>query len=74
MLKVSKSISVTGSSVVSVNGEDKVVMTMNANIREDGSVNASSYIQDRDLYRTYKTDVRKDENEFDDYVDTLLEA
>ena len=64
MLKTSKSIAISGRSMV----DDKQVATFNANIYEanasGGSANINMIITDRDLYDANKTVVRKDLQDF----------
>lgn len=64
MLKTSKSIAISGRSMV----DDKQVATFNANVYEanvsGGSDNINMIITDRDLYDANKTVVRKDLQDF----------
>ena len=64
MLRTSKSIAISGRSMV----EDKHVATFNANIYEanasGGSDNINMIITDRDLYDKNKSAVRKDLQDF----------
>ena len=64
MLRISKSIAISGRSMV----EDKQVATFNANIYEanasGGSDNINMIITDRDLYDKNKSAVRKDLQDF----------
>ena len=64
MLRTSKSIAISGRSMV----EDKQVATFNANIYEanasGGSDNINMIITDRDLYDKDKSAVRKDLQDF----------
>lgn len=64
MLKTSKSIAISGRSMV----DDKQVATFNANIYETntsgGSDNINMIITDRDLYDKNKSVVRKDLQDF----------
>ncbi|MDY4501517.1 MAG: hypothetical protein SPE36_06325 [Lactobacillus johnsonii] len=68
MLKTSKSIAISGRSMV----EDKQVATFNANIYEanasGGSDNINMIITDRDLYDANKATVRKDLQDFQSKV------
>ena len=64
MLRTSKSIAISGRSMV----DDKQVATFNANIYEanasGGSDNINMIITDRDLYDANKVTVRKDLQDF----------
>ena len=60
MLRVSKSIQVMGSSVITVDGAEQTVMTMNASIGEDGAANINKYVQNQSLYRGNKAEAKKD--------------
>lgn len=68
MLKTSKSIAISGRSMVA----DKQVATFNANIYEanasGGSDNINMIITDRDLYDKNKSVVRKDLQDFQNKV------
>lgn len=68
MLKTSKSIAISGRSMV----DDKQVATFNANIYEanasGGSDNINMIITDRDLYDKNKSVVRKDLQDFQSKV------
>lgn len=65
MLKTTKSISLTGNSMI--NG--KPVVYMSANVSNDGgTTNHSSSIQDKTLYETNKVECRKDMADFDQMV------
>lgn len=65
MLKTSKSITLTGNSMVN----DKPVVYMQANISSDGGTTShSSSIQDKTLYEPHKVECRKDMADFDQMV------
>nr|DAV69624.1 MAG TPA: hypothetical protein [Caudoviricetes sp.] len=49
-------------------------MTMNASINEDGSMSVNKYIQNKDLYMANKEACNADYEEFERYVDNLMEA
>lgn len=74
MLKKTKTISITGSSLVTVDGSEKTVMTMNASINEAGTVSCGKYIQDKELYTKHKEEAVADYQEFEEYVDGLMEV
>jgi hypothetical protein len=57
-----------------VDGVETVVMTMNASINEDGSMSVNKYIQNKDLYMANKEACNADYEEFERYVDNLMEA
>lgn len=72
MLEIKKSINVSGTSTVVIDGVNTVVATMNANLTdESGPVNKNSYIQDPALYTANKEAVKKDISDFGDAVDAL---
>lgn len=73
-LKKSKTINVNGSSVVTVDEKETVVMTMNASLQEGGAVSINKYIQDKDLYLEKKDTVEADCKEFEAYVDSMMEV
>lgn len=69
MLNVKKSITLTGSVTVKDGETEKQVVYLNANISRDSrNDNISQTIQDKALYATNKTAVRKDIEAFTDQV------
>ena len=70
MLKITKSTTVTGYSVIGgVN-----VVSLYANISQDGNAdNISTSILDKNLFMANKTVCRKDMNDFQDEVDVIVE-
>lgn len=74
MLRKSKNITVSGTSVVEVDGVEKVIGYFNANISEDGNINSSSSIASRELYEANKSTYRADRDSFDEYIDQLVDG
>lgn len=74
MLKKTKSINVNGSSVVTTDSGETVIMTMNATISETGTVSYSKYIQDKNVYAEHKDEAAADYEEFENYVDAMMEV
>lgn len=72
MLKTTRSITINGTSTVEVEGVEKVVANFTANIKEDQNITINQFIQNQKLYIANKTQVRKDKNDFEDYVDSQL--
>lgn len=72
MLKTTRSITINGTSTVEVDGVEKVVANFTANIKEDQNITINQFIQNQKLYIANKTQVRKDKNDFEDYVDSQL--
>ena len=72
MLKTTRSIAINGTSTVEVDGVEKVVANFTANIKEDQNITINQFIQNQKLYIANKTQVRKDKNDFEDYVDSQL--
>lgn len=72
MLKTTRSITINGTSTVEVDGVEKVVANFTANIKEDQNITINQFIQNQKLYIANKTQVRKDKNDFEDYVDAQL--
>ena len=72
MLKTTRSITINGTSTVEVEGIEKVVANFTANIKEDQNITINQFIQNQKLYIANKTQVRKDKNDFEDYVDSQL--
>ncbi|KRL76609.1 hypothetical protein [Ligilactobacillus equi] len=65
MLKKTKSIQLQGNSIV--NGQ--TVATFSASLSTDGgSGSVNTYYPDQALYETNRKEVRKDKNDFADYV------
>ena len=69
MLKTTRSITINGTSTVEVEGIEKVVANFTANIKEDQNITINQFNQKQKLYLANKTQVRKDKNNFEDYVD-----
>lgn len=74
MLVKTKTISANGRSTVTVDGVETVAMTMNASINEDGSMSVNKYIQNKEVYKANKAACDADYEEFETYVDGLMEA
>ena len=72
MLKTTRSITINGTSTVEVNGVEKVVANFTANIKEDQNITINQFVQNQTLYIANRTQVRKDKNDFEDYVDSQL--
>ena len=72
MLKTTRSITINGTSTVEVDGVEKVVANFTANIKEDQNITINQFIQNQKLYIANRTQVRKDKNDFEDYVDSQL--
>ena len=72
MLKTTRSITINGTSTVEVDGVEKVVANLTANIKEDQNITINRFIQNQTLYIDNRTQVRKDKNDFEDYVDSQL--
>lgn len=70
MLKISKSINLSGYSVITQNGTDINVAYMTANLSTDGSstANMSKNILNQELYNSNKAAVRKDMSDFETAV------
>ena len=72
MLSKSKSINVTGSSVIKMDdGSEKTVMTFSGNINADGTYNVNKNVKNKDLYDKNKSECDSDYEEFDAYVASL---
>lgn len=70
MLTKSKSVSVNGTSQI----DGQIIGYFSATISEDGNVSSSSTIADRKLYEANKTVYKADRDEFNDYVDGLIDG
>ena len=74
MLRKNKSITVSGSSIVTLpDGTEKVVASYSGSINSDNSYNISKYVADNTLYNQNFTMCRDDYNEFEDYARTFLD-
>ena len=74
MLRKNKSITVSGSSIVTLpDGTEKVVASYSGSINSDDSYNISKYVADNTLYNQNFTMCRDDYNEFEDYARTFLD-
>ena len=74
MLKKTKSITVTGQSNVSVNGTERMAVSMSANIPADGSTSITKAIVDKELFNSNKAECKADMAEFDEYIYSLEES
>lgn len=72
MLKTTRSITINGTSTVDVEGVEKVVANFTANIKEDQNITINQFIQNQALYIANRIQVRKDKNDFEDYVDSQI--
>ena len=72
MLKTTRSITINGTSTVEVEGVEKVVANFTANIKEDQNITINQFVQNQALYIANRTQVRKDKNDFEDYVDSQI--
>ncbi|MSA01029.1 hypothetical protein GKG47_11940 [Lactonifactor sp. BIOML-A3] len=71
MLKTSKSISLTGNSMIG----EKSVLYMSATINTaDGRSNSSTTVQNMELYEANKTECRQDEDDFKAMVRELEDS
>lgn len=57
-----------------MDGVETVAMTMNASINEDGSMSVNKYVQNKEVYKANKAACDADYEEFETYVDGLMEA
>lgn len=74
MLKTTKNITISGRSTVADNGAEAIIGYFNATISEDGNINLSSSIANRELYEANKSEFRTDRDEFNSLVDTLVDS
>lgn len=74
MVKLNKQITLTGVSVLTIDGEEKQVAYMNATIPASGTPNIGRAIQDVELFNANKDDVLKDFFAFDEYIYSLFQA
>lgn len=73
MLKKSKSISVTGNSVITIDGVENTISSMSANIDENGTISQNSFINNSKVYRENMEEIDADIDEFNAYVKALVE-
>lgn len=66
MLRTTKTINLTGQSMITVDNVENVVVYMNATADQSGTSNISKNIQNKELYLSNKEQCRKDMNEFED--------
>lgn len=72
MVKLSKQVSVTGASVITVNGKEEQVAFMNATIPAVGTPNIGRAIQNVELFNANKDKIMQDFSEFDEYIYSLF--
>lgn len=73
MVKLNKQTTLTGVSVLTIDGEEKQVAYMNATIPVSGVPNIGRSIQDVELFSANKDEVLKDFAAFDEYAYSLIE-
>lgn len=74
MVKLNKQTTLTGVSVLTVDGKEEQVAYMNASIPVGGAPNISRAIQNVELFNANKEEVLKDFAAFDNYVYSLMET
>lgn len=74
MLKVDKAISISGTSVITINGMENVIANMSANIDQNGGISQNSYINNGTVYRDHKEEIDADIEEFNRCVKSEVEA
>lgn len=75
MLRKNKSITVSGSSVVTLpDGTEKIVASYSGSINSDDSYNINKYVSDSVLYNENFATCRADYNEFEDYARSFLDS
>ncbi len=72
MLKTQLSKSISGQSNIDIDGVETLVVSMNGNIGNDNRVSISKNIIDQKLFSENKDICRKDMEEFEDYVFSLI--
>ena len=73
MLTTTKTISINGTSTVELNGVKTPVAYFNAQIQSDGKYNINQSVQNVELYKSNKDNVKADYDEFEAYVETFTE-
>lgn len=73
MVKLNKQTTLTGVSVLTIDGEEKQVAYMNATIPVGGTPNIGHSIQNVELFNASKEEVLKDFAAFDAYVYKTME-
>lgn len=71
MLTRTQTITVSGTSKTE---EGEVIGYFTGNIAQDGSVSTNSAIRDRTLYDLNKSTFRADRDDFNDYMDSLVDG
>lgn len=73
MLQTTKSVTISGQSIIENEGVQSTVVVMNANISENGEYSsASRTIQNKELYIANKAVCKEDISKFDDMVDEYV--
>ena len=73
MLSTTRTISITGTSSIEVDGVKKVLAYFNAQIQSDGKYNINQSVQNVDAHKANKDAVKSDYDEFEAYVETFTE-
>lgn len=74
MVKLNKQTTLTGVSVLTIDGEEKQIAYMNATIPVSGAPNIGKSIQDVELFNSNKAEILKDFAAFDEYAYNLIGA
>ena len=73
MLQTTKSVTISGQSVIENEGVQTTAVVMNANISENGEYSSTSRtIQNKELYIANKAVCKEDISKFDDMVDEYV--
>lgn len=72
MVKLNKQTSVTGVSVLEVDGKEEQVAYMSATISVNDAPNTSKVIQNVELFNANKDEILKDFAAFDEYIYSLF--
>lgn len=72
MVRVNKSITITGESVINEGENEVQIAFMQANIPANGNMTSSRTIQNKEAFDRNKKDVLLDFQAFDDYVYSAL--
>lgn len=73
MLQTTKSVTISGQSIIENEGVQSIVVIMNANISENGEYSSTSRtIQNKELYIANKASCKEDISKFDDMIDKYV--
>lgn len=73
MIEIKKTTTFSAISTIEIGGESKVVAYFNAKIENDGKNTFTQSIQDEQLYRANREQIKKEREQFENEVEEFIE-